>query len=89
MSAELAISSVKVPHNGRYVRCKVVTSKIFETVGAKSGLAYKVPPTLHLEIQRDGGPYLVLRMDRDAALAVAEQMLELARSMPETERTTY
>jgi hypothetical protein len=80
MTAALAISNVKVPHHGRFGRCKVITCKVYGTPqGEGEPLKDRV---LHLEIQRDGGPYIVIRMDRDAAYAVAEQMLDLAAKLP-------
>lgn len=81
--ADLAISNVKVPHNGKYRRVKVATSRLYSTAWADDGVPTG-ETTLHFEIQREGGPYAVLRMSRSYALLVAEQMIELARMMPET-----
>lgn len=79
MKAELATSTVKIPHNGRFIHCRSVTTKIFGIPdGATGALKNK---TVHLEIQRDGGPYLVLRMDKEGAIEIARQMLALAEGI--------
>lgn len=66
MYAKLAMSNVRDPLNGKFTNCKVVRSRAI-----KGGAV----PQVDLVIQRDGGPYIRLRMDTEASEEIAKDMM--------------
>jgi hypothetical protein len=66
--AQMATSNVKIPHQGRFVNCYVIKASPWRVDNI---------PKVHLEIRRDGGPYVVLRMDPSAAMAIAHHIVAM------------
>lgn len=66
MRADVAISRVTIPHRGRFVECRVVTSTVW---------SLRQESFVHLVVQRKGGPSIVLRLSSQAAIEIARDML--------------
>ncbi len=70
MEANLAFSKIRAPHNGKFIRCRVVK---FSTWTRGNPISETF---VHLEMQRDGGPNVVLRMDIHAAQILLDDFKE-------------
>jgi hypothetical protein len=65
--AIIAISRVKIPSRGHFVNAKDVHAV---------GMRVDNVPHVDLVIQRDGGPYIVLRLDIEAAEMIRDHLTQ-------------
>lgn len=70
MKATLALSNVRVPTHGRFVNCKQTYAQIVRVANV---------PHVDLVQCRDGGPYIVLRLDIDGAVAIRDHINTMLR----------
>lgn len=73
MKAEIAVSNVKDPLNGRFVPSRDTHCELI-----KVGVAQFARRVVDLVIKRDGGPYIRVRMDPEGAREVWQDMKRTA-----------